>query len=65
MNEKEIISLRAVYSKRNRARYISHLDVTRCMQRAVKRAGLPVWYTEGFNPHIWGMRAAVKPWISG
>ncbi len=53
MNEKEIISLRAVYSKRNRARYISHLDVTRCMQRAVKRAGLPVWYTEGFNPHIY------------
>ena len=42
MNEKEIISLRAVYSKWNRARYISHLDVTRCMQRAVKRAGLPV-----------------------
>lgn len=36
-----------------RAKYISHLDVTRCMQRAVKRAGLPVWYTEGFNPHIY------------
>lgn len=53
MNEAEIISLRAFYSKRNRARYISHLDVTRCMQRAVKRAGLPVWYTEGFNPHIY------------
>lgn len=53
MNEKEIVNLRVFYNKRGRAKYISHLDVTRCMQRAVKRAGLPVWYTEGFNPHIY------------
>ena len=25
----------------------------RLMQRALKRSGLPVWYTEGFNPHIY------------
>ncbi len=53
MNEKEIRSLRLFYEKRGRARYISHLDVARCMQRAIKRAELPVWYTEGFNPHIY------------
>lgn len=34
-------------------KYISHLDVNRCMQRAVKRAQLPVWYTQGFNPHLY------------
>ncbi len=37
----------------SRAKYISHLDITRCMQRAIKRAEIPVWYTEGFNPHIY------------
>ena len=44
---------RIFYQKRDRARYISHLDVTRCMQRALKRANLSVWHTEGFNPHIY------------
>ncbi|MCQ4950886.1 TIGR03936 family radical SAM-associated protein, partial [Bittarella massiliensis (ex Durand et al. 2017)] len=33
--------------------YISHLDLVRCMARALKRSGLPVWYTQGFNPHIY------------
>ena len=44
---------RVFYQKKGRARYISHLDVTRCMQRAIKRANLSVWHTEGFNPHIY------------
>lgn len=33
--------------------FISHLDLVRTMQRAVKRSGLPVWYTQGFNPRIY------------
>lgn len=41
------------YQKKDRAKYISHLDINRLMQRVLKRAGLPVWYTEGFNPHIY------------
>lgn len=41
------------YQKKGRAKYISHLDINRLMQRVLKRAGLPVWYTEGFNPHIY------------
>lgn len=50
----EIVSnIRVFYKKMSRARYISHLDITRCMQRAIKRAGIPVWYTQGFNPHIY------------
>ena len=47
--------VRATFSKRRRAKYISHLDLMRCMQRAFKRAGVPIWYTEGFNPHAYLM----------
>lgn len=44
-------SVRLNFSKSGRAIYISHLDVNRMMSRAVRRAKLPMWYTEGFNPH--------------
>lgn len=44
-------SVRINFSKTGRAIYISHLDVNRMMTRAVRRARLPMWYTEGFNPH--------------
>ena len=43
--------IRIVFSKKGYARYISHLDLQRTMQRAIKRAGIPIWMTEGFNPH--------------
>lgn len=49
----EMKNIRIFYSKLSRAKYISHLDITRCMQRALKRAEIPAWYTEGFNPHIY------------
>ena len=38
-------------SKRGRIKFVSHLDMFRTMQRAVRRAEIPLWYTEGFNPH--------------
>ena len=34
-------------------RFVSHLDMTRFMTRIIRRAHLPVWYTEGFNPHLY------------
>lgn len=43
--------LRMRFSKTGRAVYISHLDLMRTMQRAFLRAGLPLKYSEGFNPH--------------
>ncbi len=43
--------VRAVFEKTGRAKYISHLDLNRCMLRIFRRSKLPVWYTEGFNPH--------------
>jgi len=45
-------NVRLIYKKSGRARYISHLDINRLFSRVLKRSGLPVWYTEGFNPHI-------------
>lgn len=44
-------TVRIVFSKTGRAKYISHLDLNRCMIRAVRRAEIPLWYTEGFNRH--------------
>lgn len=43
--------VRLRFSKEDRLKYISHLDINRAMARAFKRADIPLWYTEGFNPH--------------
>ena len=43
--------VRIWFSKQGRIKYVSHLDIMRCMTRAVRRADIPLWYTEGFNPH--------------
>lgn len=39
------------YKKTGPMRYISHLDLLRTMERSARRAGLPLAFTEGFNPH--------------
>ena len=39
------------FGKRDRLRFISHLDLQRFFQRAVNRTGLPVAWSQGFNPH--------------
>ncbi len=44
-------NVRIVFSKTGRAKYVSHLDLMRTMTRAVRRAAIPLWYTEGFNRH--------------
>ena len=46
-------NIRIKFSKTGNAKYISHLDLNRFFQRAFKRSGLPIWITEGFNPHIY------------
>ena len=43
--------LRLRFEKTGRAVYISHLDLMRTLQRSFNRAGLPLKYSEGFNPH--------------
>ena len=53
MEQGDVYEYRAFFSKSGRARYISHLDLYHTVQRSFKRAGLPVWHTLGFNPHIY------------
>lgn len=43
--------LRLRFKKCGKAVYISHLDLMRTMQRIFLRAGYPLKYSEGFNPH--------------
>lgn len=41
------------FNKLGAVKYISHLDMYRCFTRAFRRAGIPVWVTEGFNPRVY------------
>ena len=45
-------TMRILFRKVGNLQYISHLDLQRTFSRVLVRAGLPLWYTKGFNPHI-------------
>ena len=34
-------------------KFVSHLDMNRFMSRLITKSKIPVWYTEGFNQHIY------------
>lgn len=42
---------RIKYERNENAKFISHLDLMRTMNRALRRANAPLQYTQGFNPH--------------
>jgi len=42
--------IEVTYEKSERLRYLSHLEVMRAFERAVRRARIPVAYSSGFNP---------------
>ncbi len=44
--------LRFRWGRRGLRRFLSHLDNVRVMERALRRSGLPVSYTQGFHPHM-------------
>ena len=43
---------RVHYRRGEEVRFLSHLDLLRMFERAIKRAAIPMAYTEGFNPHL-------------
>ncbi len=45
------MEIRIKFAKYDTMKFISHLDVMRYFQKAIRRSGLDVAYTEGFNPH--------------
>ena len=44
-------NIRIWFKKDFECRYISHLDLNRTMLRALHKSKIPIWHTEGFNPH--------------
>lgn len=45
------ITVRVIFQKTGNLQYFSHLDLQRTWQRVLVRASIPMWYTQGFNPH--------------
>ena len=43
--------IRVMFSKTGSLKFISHLDLNRTVKSAFLRSKLPIWYTQGFNPH--------------
>ena len=43
--------LRLRFSRGEQLKYISHLDLMRLWERTLRRAGIPMAYSEGFSPH--------------
>jgi radical SAM-linked protein len=46
-----MIRLRITFAKTPAMRYTGHLDLHRAWERTFRRAGLPLAYSQGFNPH--------------
>ncbi len=50
------------YTKGENVKFISHRDLMRVFQRAIRRAEIPMTYSQGFNPHMkisWGQALKV------
>ena len=45
------VTLRFRFQKNGALAYVSHLDVLRTFTKALLRAALPLYYSEGFSPH--------------
>lgn len=49
--------IKVEYRKGEEVKFISHRDLMRSFQRAIRRADIPIAYSQGFNPHMkisWG-----------
>ena len=44
-------AVRLRFYKKGSLSYIAHLDLVRTLTKSIARAGIPVRYSEGFNPH--------------
>lgn len=51
-------TIRVRFTKYDEGAYVSLLDLQRIMGRALRCAGVPAWYSQGFNPHIYMTFAA-------
>ena len=51
----------SVFENSENLRFISHLDLSRTWERALRRAGIPIAYSRGFHPHPKMVFAAALP----
>jgi len=51
MNSAPAMRIRVNFNKTDAMRYTGHLDVQRAWERALRRANLPLSYSQGFKPH--------------
>jgi radical SAM-linked protein len=51
VQEPVVVRIRIRYAKRGRLRFTSHRDFARALERAVRRAQIPIAYSAGFSPH--------------
>lgn len=52
MPDPNLFRLRITFCKQGRLALLSHLEVARALERAVRRAGLPYAISQGFSPHM-------------
>jgi radical SAM-linked protein len=48
---KTLYRIRLVYARGEALRYVSHLDLQTVWERTLRRAGVSLAYSQGFNPH--------------
>jgi len=46
-----LINIRARFIRGEQVKYISHLDMMKMFERALRRSRIPIYYSQGFNPH--------------
>ena len=46
------MKIRIKFAKTGVMKFVGHLDVMRYFQKAIRRAELPIAYSEGFSPHM-------------
>lgn len=61
MNETYTQRMRVTFATDDTAKYVGHLDMHRAWERAIRRARLPLAYTQGFNPQPRLQFAAALP----
>ncbi len=45
-------TVKVIFRKTGNMVYFSQLDIVRILERALRRTGLPLYFTKGFNPHV-------------
>ncbi len=53
--------LRVTFATNDEVKYVGHLDMARTWERAIRRSGLPLAYSRGFNPQARIQFAAALP----